>query len=102
MPSLFISESSVDWDFADSYKRAEEEGREAAFLAWAECDYDAIEDSYCGEAESEEDYVQKMVEDNGLLNDVPQPLHSYSDFEAYARDLFSDGLVFVDGYVFSN
>lgn len=73
-------------------KRAKEEGREAAFLAWAEytgeCDYGAIEDTYCGEAESEEDYAPKMVKDNGLLNDLPQPLNSYFDSEAYARDLF--------------
>ncbi|MGH5105229.1 antirestriction protein ArdA, partial [Klebsiella pneumoniae] len=27
---------------------------------------------------------------------------SYFDFEAWARDLFSSGYVFHDGYVFSN
>jgi antirestriction protein len=26
----------------------------------------------------------------------------YFDYEAYARDLFSDGYVFHDGYVFRN
>lgn len=43
-----------------------------------------------------------MMEDNGLLNEVPEPLRSYFDFEAYARDLFSRGYVFHNSYVFSN
>lgn len=58
--------------------------------------------SLSGEAASEEDYAQEMLDDNGLLNEVPEPLRSYFDFEAYARDLFSSGYVFHDGYVFSN
>ncbi|KAA5978596.1 antirestriction protein ArdA [Pantoea sp. M_4] len=106
IPSRFVSESAMDWDFIAAYKRAEEEGREAAFIAWAEytgeCDYDAFDDAYRGEAESEEDYAQEMVEGKGLLNEVPEPLRSYFDFEAYARDLFSSGYVFHDGHVFSN
>lgn len=40
------------------------------------------------------EYAQEMVDDNGLLNEVPEPLRSYFDFEAYARDLFSSGYVF--------
>lgn len=78
---------------------------EAAFIAseyTGECDYDAFDDAYRGEAESEEDYAREMSEDNGLLNEVPEPLRSYFDFEAWARDLFSCGYVFHDGYVFSN
>lgn len=86
IPSQFVSESSIDWDFIAAYKRAEEESREAAFIAWAEytgeCDYDMFDDAYRGEAESEEDYAREMVEDNGLLNEVPEPLRSYFDFEA--------------------
>lgn len=74
IPSQFVSECSIDWDFIAAYKRAEEEGREAAFIAWAEytgeCDYDAFDDAYRGEAESEEDFAREMVEDNGLLNEV--------------------------------
>jgi antirestriction protein len=38
----------------------------------------------------------------GLLSDVPESLRMYFDYDAYARDFFSSGLVFVDGYVFSN
>ncbi|KKI44078.1 antirestriction protein ArdA [Hafnia alvei] len=106
IPSQFVSECGINWDFIDAYKRAEAEGSEAAFIAWAEytgeSDYEVFDDAYRGEAESEEDYAQEMVEDNGLLNEVPESLRYYFDFEAYARDLFSSGYVFHDGYVFTN
>ncbi|HBW4829587.1 TPA: antirestriction protein ArdA, partial [Klebsiella pneumoniae] len=84
----------------------QDEGRAAAFVAWAgytgECDYDAFDEAYCGEAESEEDFAYGFVEDHGLLNEVPESLRVYFDYEAYARDLFSSGYVFHEGYVFSN
>jgi len=106
IPSAFVSESSINWEFIDAYKRACDDRREAAFIAWVEytgeCDYDAFEDGFCGEADSEEDYAQEIVEDHGLLDGVPQMLRSYFDYEAYARDLFSSGYVFHDGYVFAN
>ena len=35
------------------------------------------------------------------LSDVPEHLRMYFDYEAWARDWFSSGLVLVDGYVFS-
>ncbi|CCK04535.1 Antirestriction protein ArdA [Cronobacter sakazakii 701] len=106
IPSQFASESSVDWTFIEAYKRAKDEGRDAAFIAWAEytgeCDYNDFDDAYRGEAESEEDFAQQHVEDCGLLSEVPDTLRSYFDYEAYARDLFSGGYVFHDGHVFSN
>ena len=105
IPSNFASETSVDWDFIDAYKRAKEAGRDAAFIAWAdycgECDYDAFDDAYLGEAESEEAFAQQHVEDCGLLNDLPESLRGYFDYEAYGRDLFMDSYVLLDGYVFS-
>ncbi len=106
IPSQFASESSVKWAFIEAFRQAQDEGRAAAFVAWAEytgeCDYDAFDDAYCGEAESEEDFAYGFVEDHGLLNEVPESLRVYFDYEAYARDLFSSGYVFHEGYVFSN
>ena len=106
IPSQFASESSVKWAFIEAFRQAQDEGRAAAFVAWAdytgECDYDAFDEAYCGEAESEEDFAYGFVEDHGLLNEVPESLRVYFDYEAYARDLFSSGYVFHEGYVFSN
>lgn len=106
IPSQFVSECAIDWNFVDAYRRAEEEGREAAFVIWAEysgeCDYDAFDDAYRGEADSEEAYAVEMVGECGLLDEVPESLRGYFDFSAYARDLFSCEFVFERGHVFSN
>ncbi|HBU0128913.1 TPA: antirestriction protein ArdA, partial [Klebsiella pneumoniae] len=56
IPSQFASESSVKWAFIEAFRQAQDDGRAAAFVAWAEytgeCDYDAFDDAYYGEAES--------------------------------------------------
>lgn len=95
----------MSWEFIDAYKHAESEGLAAAFFAWSEysgeCDYDKFDEAYRGEADSEEAYACEFVEDCGLLSEVPESLRDYFDFEAYARNLFTGGLVLVDGYVFS-
>jgi len=105
IPTQFASETQVSWAFIDAYKQAESEGQAAAFFAWSEysgeCDYDKFDEAYRGEADSEEAYACEFVEDCGLLSEVPESLRDYFDFEAYARNLFTGGLVFVDGYVFS-
>jgi len=55
--SQFTSECFINWDFFAAFERAAEEGRDAAFIIWAEytgeCDYDAFDNVYRGEAENE-------------------------------------------------
>ncbi|EHL5833700.1 antirestriction protein ArdA [Salmonella enterica] len=41
-----------------------------------------------------------MVEDSGMLSEVPESLRRYFDYEAFARDLFCDGYFMSDGFVF--
>lgn len=104
IPSQFACESSVDWDFIAAYRQ--EEGQDEAFIAWAEyngeCDYEKFVDAFLGAAPSDEEYAHEYVIEHDLLSSVPENLRCYFDYEAYAHDLFSGGLVFVDGYVFSN
>lgn len=104
IPSQFATESSVDWDFIDAYKQAKEEGKDAAFIAWAEysgeCDFDAFEDAYYGEAVSEEDFAVDYVNEHSLLAAIPESLRGYFDYDAFGRDLFIDTFNFIDGYVF--
>ncbi|NIF24032.1 antirestriction protein ArdA [Candidatus Pantoea multigeneris] len=100
------AECSIDWDFIEAFREARNNGMEAAFLAWlqtgADGNYQAFESAYLCEAESEEAYAIETVSDNGLLDSMPSNLRGYFDYEAYARDLFMDGYVFSDGYVFVN
>jgi len=105
IPSGLASESHVNWAFIDAYRQAKEEGQGEAFVEWAEyfnaCDYDAFQEAYQGEAESEEDYARNYADETGLLNDMPDSLLIYFDYEAYGRDMFLNGLVLLNGYVFS-
>lgn len=55
---------------------------------------------YLGEWDSEEDYAQNYVDDSGLLAGVDETIQRYFDYEAYTRDLFMDGYVFLNGHVF--
>lgn len=106
IPDGLASESHINWDFIEAYKQAVEEGNGGAFFAWTQyslgCDYDAFQNAYLCEAESEEEYAYQLVEECGLLDGMPEALRGYFDYEAYARDLFSSDYVFYDGYVFSN
>lgn len=67
IPLQFASECSVEWDFIQAYKRAQEEGRDAAFYT-GESDYDAFDDAYRGEAQSVEDYAYEYVSEFDLLS----------------------------------
>ncbi|AZT39620.1 antirestriction protein ArdA (plasmid) [Salmonella enterica subsp. enterica serovar Karamoja] len=103
-PDGIASESQIDWDFIAAYQQARDEGRDAAFMAWVDytgdIDYDSFEDAYCGEADSEEDFAVSLVEESGMLSEVPECLRRYFDYDAYARDLFCDGYFMSDGFVF--
>jgi len=81
-----------------------------AFYAYLGCfglDYcygdDIIGDfrrQYEGEFSSEADFAQYLVEELGMLNDVPDNVKSYFDYDAFARDLFLSDYYYDNGYVF--
>ncbi|KFX10485.1 antirestriction ArdA family protein [Pectobacterium atrosepticum ICMP 1526] len=105
IPGRFASESSIDWDFIDGYKEASKNQQQAAYVEWTDhsgrTDYSEFEDAYIGEADSEEDYAYEYVQDNGLLDSMPESLKSYFDYESFGRDLFLNGLTWCNGFVFS-
>lgn len=62
-------------------------------------------ESYRGEFDSEEAFAEQTVSELGWggLEQIPDELFSYLDFEKIARDLTMSGqYVFVDGYVFES
>ncbi|MDZ7936122.1 MAG: antirestriction protein ArdA [Emticicia sp.] len=61
---------------------------------------DAYQGYYSGNAEI--NFTYEYVEQAGFLDNCPNELSIYFDYEAYARDLFSSSFVEYDGYVFSN
>ena len=71
-----------------------------AYAAWVShdpaynTDPDAFEDAYQGEWDSLEAYAGELLEDTGLLAEVPESLRGYIDVEAYARDMELNGDVY--------
>jgi hypothetical protein len=76
----------------------------AAFLDWSgSFDFDSFSDSYMGKYTSEEAFAEQLVEDCGILAEVPEHIARYFDMEAFARDLFLGDYYMADGgYVFAS
>ncbi len=67
---------------------------------WSESDF---QDAYCGEYDSEQAYAEELVEACGYLDQMPENLRWYFDYEKFSRDLFRGGDYYFDnGYVFRN
>lgn len=53
-----------------------------------------LEEQYQGEYNSLEDWASEFLEDCGFLNEIPENLRYYFDFEKYARDAELNGDIF--------
>jgi antirestriction protein len=104
-PRDFYSESGLDsrvfeWLELDDDDRE----RAQAFLdCFGDCAGDlfqAAEDAYYGRAASDRDFAEELMESTGDLNQIPQSLRYYFDFEAYARDLMINDFSTSNGFYF--
>ena len=86
-----LEDTNLDEEVVDAY--IELVGEEYA-------EVDSLEESYQGEWESDEDFVQELLESAG---DLPENLPSYIhiDWEGTARDIMYDYSE-VNGYYFRN
>ncbi|HGV9306073.1 TPA: antirestriction protein ArdA [Vibrio fluvialis] len=85
--SHFVNTYGFDME---QYVEALDSGLDAEVIAAGlECDIELerIEEAYCGQWESDEDYAQSLAEDCG---DIPEHLWNYIDWERYARDICMD------------
>lgn len=77
-------------------------GAAVAFINWyGSWDSDAFENAFMGVFDSEEAYAETLIEENGMLAEMPEYLRCYFDVERFARDLFIGDYYFDEGYVFS-
>lgn len=76
----------------------------AAFIDWSgSFDVDSFSDAYMGKYDSEEAFAEQLVEDCGMLADVPEHVARYFDTEAFAHDLFLGDYYMADsGHVFAS
>lgn len=49
-----------------------------------------FDDDFCGLYDSEKDYAYTFVDETGYLDEMPDSLASYFDYDSFARDLFFD------------
>lgn len=65
---------------------------------------DGFDDCYAGDYSDESDprlsFAYDLVDESGLLDDVPEKLQWYFNYDAYARDLFLDGFHEEAGFIF--
>jgi antirestriction protein len=100
IPDRFIGESHIDektWEWLE----LSEDEREIVALYIAEIDFNvAIEtalECYEGEHESAEDWARDFWEHTGMVNEIPEQLQNYIDYEQFARDCRLGGdMVFVE------
>ena len=89
IPRGMISESSIDaevWDWLD----LDDDDKELLAVYRADIDsdgdIDAAREAFAGKYDDAEDWARSFLDDTGSLNEIPEHLRYYFDFEAYARD----------------
>lgn len=86
--------------FAECRDHKGDDDAKAAYMKnIGEWNSDNFDDAYQGEYESDEAFAEQLSDDIGMLDEVPENLRCYFDFERFARDLMMDYFE-VDGYYF--
>jgi antirestriction protein len=89
IPKGMISESHIDeavWEWLE----LDDNDKELLSVYQAEIDSDGTidqaRDAFAGTFRDEEDWAYEFLNDTGALNEIPENLRNYFDYEAYARD----------------
>ncbi len=88
IPGYFTSESHLDvelWGYIDS--PIDDEVKAAYVEAKDRWDEDDCQSSYIGEFDNFTRLAEYLVDEQGLLEALPERLQYYFDYEAYGRDL---------------
>lgn len=81
----------------------DDEEAAAAFIEWfGSWDSNTFEDAYQGRYASEEAYAEHLIEETGMLAEIPDHLQCYFNYGQFATDLFICDYYFADGgYIFN-
>lgn len=93
-PDEYFSESSISpdlWQWIETVESSLYDPEVFAAAAYFDIPADEVEDRYQGEYSSREDFAAEMVESTGLLDQVPENIRCYFDYDAFGRDLLLDG-----------
>ena len=90
-------------DFIDCRDECDDHAAAAAFVEWfGYWDQNTFVESYQGRYDSEEAFAEQLIEDSGMLADMPGSLQCYFDYSRFSSDLFITDYYYADGgYVFN-
>ena len=94
IPDGFISESHIDegfWEYMNFEDYNDGKAKEAYVECFGEWDEDDFQDRYAGEYRSLQDLAEQLVDDLGYLDQMPEHLRYYFDYEKFANDLRCGG-----------
>ena len=106
IPDGMVSECSVSpecWDLIEAYSQHDEEAVNAYIYCFGEWNESDFQNRYRGEFRSWEDMAEELLEETGELDQIPENLRYYFDYEKYANDLRLGGdITEHNGYFFWN
>ncbi len=106
VPDGMISEvhvSAVCWTLLDVYEKYDEDAVNAYCYCFGEWDENDFKERYRGEYDSWEHMAEELLEETGELDQIPERLRHYFNYEKYANDLCIGGdFTEHDGYYFWN
>ncbi len=106
IPDELVSESHVSpecWELLEAYDEHDEDAVKAYCHCFGEWNKRDFENKYRGEYDSWADLAEQLLDETGELNEIPERLRGYFDYEAYGRDLRLGGdFCEHDGHYFWN
>ena len=104
IPKFFVGESYLSDDIWSYMDCAMDEGVKKAYVEVRDrWDEDDCSSSYIGEFYSFTKLAEYLVDEQGLLGELPKHLQYYFDYKAYGRDIRLNGdVVEENGYFFWN
>lgn len=106
IPYRYITESNIDedvWELMDAFDKYDE-GAVLAYLEnWGKWEEEDFCNNYRGHYDSWRDMAEELIDDLGELEQIPEHLRYYFDYDKYANDLRLGGDFFEhDGHFFWN
>ena len=97
-PLALYHESAIDDTLFEFVHLSEEE--QEIMEAWLnfgnDFDVGQMRECYAGKFDSLTEWAENFLEDTGQLNEIPERLRYYFDYEAYARDARLNGDIWID------
>jgi len=101
IPSELVGEWDIDRNFGDYLEMVNKHSESLVNAALAlQIPLDKIEDAYHGEFKSDTDLAYALVDETGMLSEVPESVKNYFDYERFGHDLAMNDYSEFNGHYF--